>query len=75
MSDDRTATWGKFRLSQEMIAIIIFGITLATLQLYLAWDFREEGRARRAIRAEESAAWEAEKDQREILCPPKADPA
>ena len=88
MSDDRTATRGKFRLSQEMIAIIIFGITLATQQLYLVWDIREEGRAWRTVRAEEIAAWEAEKDQmrdeartkrersqREILCPPEADPA
>ena len=51
MSDDRTATRGKFRLSQEMIAIIIFGITLATQQLYLVWDIREAGRAWRAVPA------------------------
>ena len=88
MSDDRTAARGKVWLSQEMVAIIIFGSTLATLQLYLVWDIREEGRAWRAVRAEKTAAWETENDQmrdeartkrersqREILCPPEADPA
>ena len=57
----------RFRLSQEMIAIVTVGLALAALRLVTVADLREEGQADRAAwqaeRQRHHAAWQAESRQ------------
>ena len=60
MGADRTATGSTFRLSQEMIAMLLVGITLTALQLYRVSEILDDGRVARAAHAEATAIWIAE---------------
>ena len=64
MTSERNETRvGRFRLSQETVAIVTVGIALAGLNLATVGDLREEGRADRAAAQADRAAWQAESRQ------------
>lgn len=56
MTTETGRTTMRFRLSQEMIAIVTVGLALAGLILVTVDDIRDEGQAERA-------AWQAERQQ------------
>ena len=56
MTTETERTMTRFRLSQEMIAIVTVGLALAGLVLVTVGDIREEGQTERA-------AWQAESQQ------------
>ena len=63
----------QFRLSQEMIAIIVVGAALAALMLHLQSEFLEDSQAARAAWAAEQAAWAAERTAAQSQTDPGAD--
>ena len=63
MATETDRSPGRFRLSQETIAIVTVGIALAGLNLATVGDLREEARADRAAAHADRAAWQAESRQ------------
>ena len=62
MTSERDETRvGRFRLSQETVAIVTVGIALAGLNLATVGDLREEGRADRAAAQADRAAAQADR--------------
>lgn len=63
MTTETGRTTTRFRLSQEMIAIVTVGVALAGLRLFTIADLREDRAAWQAERQQQHAAWEAESRQ------------